>query len=67
MTDLMTQESVDSCIKPNMKKYLDHNMPGVPVVKASAKTADKVNSVFEELGKSILSDQALEMIDKDWL
>lgn len=42
-------------------------MPGVPVVKASAKTADKVNSVFEELGKSILSDQALEMIDKDWL
>ncbi|KAM3135649.1 hypothetical protein pb186bvf_012320 [Paramecium bursaria] len=67
MTDLMTQESSDQCIKPNMKKYLDHNMAGVPIIKASAKTADKVNFVFEELGKSILSDQTLEMIDKDWL
>ena len=39
-----------------MKKYLDHNMAGVPIVKASAKTASGVNFVFEELGKSILSD-----------
>jgi hypothetical protein len=38
----------------------------MPHLKVSAKTAFNVSTIFEDLGKLIIQDIKMEMIEKDW-
>ncbi|CAD8051843.1 unnamed protein product [Paramecium primaurelia] len=63
-SDLIEAQNQDKVFS-KWKSLEKFNIPTRFVV--SAKTGYNVNAVFEEIGKQILQDQKLDMIDKAWL